>query len=125
MPFRLALALLVQSPQQWAAVSPSALHHTLRTRFPAIVGMTVAAGESADTEEPASGQENATASPEHLWRAAAPGLRLFGAIDFFQRKLKAPTDAASGWQAALSHRYSFLPLTYSVKEGPCMTAANC
>ena len=103
-PFRLALALLMQSPQQWDAVSPSALQHTMRSRLSASASTASAAGESTDTGESAVEQEGAAAGSAELLQVAAPGLRLFGLVDFLQRKLKAPTDTASGWQAALSIR---------------------
>ena len=101
-PFRLALALLVQSPQQWGAVGPSALQHTLKTHFPGASSTSAAAGGDGGADEPAAEQEE-DAAVRH-WQVAAPAVRFFGAVDFLQRKLKAPSDAASGWQAALSHR---------------------
>ncbi len=99
-PFRLALALLMQSPQQWGAVGPSALQHALETRFPGASSGSAAAGGDGGGQEPADEQQAA----DQRWQVAAPAVRFFGAVDFLQRKLKAPTDAASGWQAALSHR---------------------
>ncbi len=91
----------MQSPQQWGAVGPSALQHTLRTHFSGAPSASAAAGSDGSGEEPANEQDSVA---ERRWQLAAPAVRFFGAVDFLQRKLKAPTDAATGWQAALSHR---------------------
>ena len=100
-PFRLALALLMHSPQQWGALGPLALQHTLRTSFWGASSASGAAAGNDGSDEPAAEQ---AAAHDAQWRVAAPAVRYFGAVDFLQRKLKAPSGTASGWQAALSHR---------------------
>ena len=98
MPFRLALALLMQSPEQWAAARRSALAYTLRAHLQPAPGASSGRSSAAEAN-PGAGSA--------LWPAAAPAVRLFGMVDELQRALKAPpeaSDCAVGWEAAMGQR---------------------
>ena len=92
-PFRLALALLLQSPEDWVAARRPALDYTLRAHLQPAAGSSSRSAGSVAEEE--------AAAP---WRAAAPAVRLFGMVDQLQQLLKAPADGAVGWQAAMDQR---------------------
>lgn len=97
-PFRLALALLLQSPEQWAAARRPALAYTLRAHVQPSGG---------PSSNPTAADEAAADAglAAQTWRAVAPAVRLFGMVDQLQRLLKAPADGAAGWQAAMDHRW--------------------
>ena len=101
-PFRLALALLLQSPEQWAVARRPALVYTLRAHSQPTGGPSSNL-TAADKAVPGAGAAAQT------WQVAAPAVRLFGMVDQLQRLLKAPADGAAGWQAAMDHRWPLNP----------------
>ena len=99
-PFRLALALLIQSPQEWDAARRTVLLHTLHAHLQPGPSFAAVAPPSR------SAVSETEAGLLQLWREAAPAVRLFGMVDQLQRRLKVTDGGTASWQAAMNQRYA-------------------
>ena len=100
-PFRLALALLIQSPQEWDAARRTALFNTLHAHLQPAATSAAATALAPPASNTVSG---AGSTPVELWHEAAPAVRLFGLVDQLQRLLKATPGRGGDWRAAMNQR---------------------